>query len=94
MRRVRERVEQADGDGFDLLVEEAVDGPAGLSGIELAQVASAPAIGNLEAGIVASLTSLRVSIVSGGVACVLGTVALALVFPALVRYDARRSVPT
>ena len=39
-----------------------------MNGIELAQVASTPAIGNVEAGVVASLTSLRSSIVSGGVA--------------------------
>ena len=39
-----------------------------VSGIELAQVASAPTLGNVEAGVVASLTSLRFSVVSGGVA--------------------------
>ena len=62
-----------------------------VSGIELTQVASAPAVGNLEAGIVASLTSLRFSITSGGVACVAGTIVCALAFPALLRYDARRA---
>ena len=61
-----------------------------LSGIELAQVAGAPEIGNVEAGVVASLTSVRASIVSGGVLTVVGTVAVALALPALVRYDARR----
>jgi MFS family permease len=61
-----------------------------LSGIELAQVAGAPALGNVEAGVVASLTSVRFSIVSGGIACVVGTVVIALALPALVRYDARR----
>jgi MFS family permease len=60
-----------------------------LSGIELAQVAGAPSIGNLEAGVVASLTNVRFSIVSGGIACVAGTVALAAALPALVKYDAR-----
>ena len=39
-----------------------------LAGIEFAQVASAPTLGNVEAGVVASLTSLRFSVVSGGVA--------------------------
>jgi hypothetical protein len=38
---------------------------------------------------VASLTSLRFSIVSGGLLCIAGTVALALAVPALIRYDAR-----
>jgi MFS family permease len=61
-----------------------------LSGIELAQVASAPALGNVEAGVLASVTSVRFSIVSGGVACVAGTALLALVLPGLVRYDSRR----
>jgi MFS family permease len=61
-----------------------------LSGIELAQVAGAPEIGNVEAGVVASLTSVRASIVSGGVLTVVGTVAIAFALPALVRYDARR----
>ena len=60
-----------------------------LSGIELAQVAGAPEIGNLEAGIVASLTSVRTSIVSGGVLTVIGTVIAALALPTFVRYDAR-----
>ena len=61
-----------------------------LSGIELAQVAGAPELGNFEAGVVASLTSVRASIVSGGVLTLAGTVAVALAIPALVRYDARR----
>jgi MFS family permease len=61
-----------------------------LSGIELAQVASAPTLGNVEAGFVASLTSVRFSVVSGGLACVAGTIAIALALPALLRYDATR----
>jgi hypothetical protein len=62
-----------------------------ISGIELAQVAGAPMLGNVEAGVVASLTSVRLSVVSGGVACVVGTVALALALPALLRYDSRKA---
>jgi len=61
-----------------------------LIGIEFAQVASTPALGNLEAGLVASLTSVRFSIVSGGLACIAGTVVVAALVPALIRYDARR----
>jgi len=61
-----------------------------LTGIEFAQVASAPTLGNVEAGLVASLTSLRFSIVSGGFMCVVGTILLSLAFPALIRYDAKR----
>jgi MFS family permease len=59
-----------------------------VSGIEFAQVAATPALGNVEAGLVASLTSLRFSIVSGGIACVLGTFLIALAVPAFIRYDA------
>jgi MFS family permease len=60
-----------------------------VSGIEFMQVAAAPSIGNLEAGGLARATSVRLSIVSGGVACVVGCVLLALAFPALRRYDAQ-----
>jgi len=60
-----------------------------VSGIEFAQVAATPALGNVEAGLVASLTNLRFSIVSGGLLCIAGTVAVALAVPAFTRYDAR-----
>jgi MFS family permease len=65
-----------------------------VSGIEFMQVAAAPSIGNLEAGALASLTSVRFSIVSGGVACVVGCLLLALAFPALVRYDSKAHAET
>jgi MFS family permease len=58
-------------------------------GIEFMQVASTPSLGNLEAGALASLTSIRFSVASGGVICVLGTLVSAAAVPALVRYDAR-----
>jgi hypothetical protein len=61
-----------------------------LTGIEFMQVASAPTLGNVEAGVVASLTSLRFSILSGGLACIAGTLVVAALFPALLRYDAKR----
>jgi MFS family permease len=57
-----------------------------LLGIEFMQVASAPSLGNLEAGALASLTSIRFSVASGGILCVVGTLATALAFPALLRY--------
>jgi MFS family permease len=59
-------------------------------GIEFMQVASAPSLGNLEAGVVASLTSIRVSVASGGLLCIAGTLASAAAYPALVRYEAKR----
>ena len=60
-----------------------------MQGFELAQVASTPALGNVEAGVVASLTSIRLSIVSGGIACALGAVAILAAMPSLFRYDSR-----
>jgi MFS family permease len=61
-------------------------------GIEFMQVASAPTLGNLEAGVVASLTSIRTSVASGGLLCVAGTLVSAAAFPALLRYEAKRRV--
>jgi MFS family permease len=60
-----------------------------LAGIALTVWAVGPSLGNVEAGVVASLTSLRFSVVSGGLLCIAGTVAIALAVPALIRYDAR-----
>ena len=54
-----------------------------VSGIEFAQVAATPALGNVEAGLVASLTSVRFSIVSGGLLCVVGTFVIAACRPRL-----------
>jgi len=62
-----------------------------LSGIELAQVASAPTLGNVEAGALASVTSLRFSVVSGGIACIAGCWLFIAAVPALLRYDAQRA---
>ena len=57
-----------------------------LLGIEFMQVASAPSLGDLEAGVLASLTSLRFSVVSGGFACIVGCVVTALALPRFLRY--------
>ena len=59
-----------------------------MQGFELAQVASTPALGNVEAGVVASLTSLRFSVVLGGIACALGALAVIAALHSLFRYDA------
>jgi MFS family permease len=63
-----------------------------LAGIEMVSYMSGPMLGNAEAGIVASLFTIRTSVVSGGVLCVLGTAALALAFPAFWRYDGREGL--
>jgi MFS family permease len=57
-----------------------------LLGIEFMQVASAPSLGDLEAGVLASLTSLRFSVVSGGFACIIGCIVTALALPKFLRY--------
>jgi MFS family permease len=62
-----------------------------MSGIELAQVASTPALGNVEAGAVAAVTSLRFSVVSGGLACIAGACLILLALPGLIRYDSREA---
>jgi MFS transporter, ENTS family, enterobactin (siderophore) exporter len=54
-----------------------------LSGLYLAQVSTAPALGNTEAGIVAQLSTLTISVVSGGLACVVGALLLGALIPAL-----------
>jgi len=61
-----------------------------LASIELLSYSVGPTLGNFEAGVVASLTSIRFSIVSGGVLCVLGCVLCAFALPAFRTYDARR----
>jgi MFS family permease len=50
-------------------------------------VTSGPRLGDVEAGLVASLTSARFSVLSGGLACVAAALVIAAAFPALARYD-------
>jgi MFS family permease len=64
-----------------------------LSGIELAVVATGPALGDIEAGAVASLISVPFSVVSGGAACIVGVAVLSALFPQFARYDARHPTP-
>jgi MFS family permease len=60
-----------------------------LASIELLSYSSGPALGNFESGVVASLFNVRVSIVSGGVLCVIGVVLTAIALPAFRKYDER-----
>jgi MFS family permease len=60
-----------------------------LAGIEMLSYASGPMLGNAESGLAASAFSVRTSVVSGGVLCVLGTGLLALALPSFLRYDSR-----
>jgi len=50
-------------------------------------VTSGPRLGDVEAGTVASLTSPRFSVLSGGLACVACAGLVVAAFPALARYD-------
>ena len=60
-----------------------------LASIELLSYTSGPALGNFEAGAVAATFSIRASIVSGGILCVIGCALTALVLPGFRAYDAR-----
>jgi MFS family permease len=72
--------------------------PDGLRGrvmsIHTLVVTSGPRLGDIEAAVVASLTSPQFAVVSGGVACVLGVLVVARRFPELARHVIRGPVPT
>lgn len=57
-----------------------------MSSMHMAVVASGPRLGDLEAGVVAAVTSIRFSVVSGGLACVLGAIAIARWAPEFANY--------
>ncbi len=56
-----------------------------VSSLYLAQVTTAPSVGNVEAGVVAQLVSTTFSVVTGGLACVVGALLLGVLNPALRR---------
>jgi MFS family permease len=58
-----------------------------MSSVFMLVVASGPRLGDVESGAVASLTSPRFSVVSGGVACMAGVGLIIVLFPQLARYD-------
>lgn len=55
-------------------------------------VTSGPRLGDVESGSVAALAGVRASVISGGLACVVGVAVIALAFPALARFDAERDM--
>lgn len=59
-----------------------------VTSMHTAVVAGGPRLGDLEAGVVASLTSIRFSVVSGGLACVLAAAGIARWAPGFLRYEA------
>jgi MFS family permease len=60
-----------------------------LSAVHIMVVTGGPRLGDAEAGIVAALVSPWFSVVSGGVACMLGVLAVARAYPELWRYHAK-----
>ncbi|MEP6911529.1 MAG: MFS transporter [bacterium] len=57
-----------------------------LAGLEMISYTSGPKLGDVEAGIVATLFSVRASIVSGGILCVIGTAVISALIPQFIRY--------
>jgi MFS family permease len=56
-----------------------------LSSFQMAVVQGGPRVGDLEAGAVASVSTTEISVVTGGVACVIGAVVLAKALPGFWR---------
>jgi MFS family permease len=57
-----------------------------LGGIAWANVRTGPVLGDVESGLVARATSVRISAASGGLLCVVGAVVAAILLPAFTRY--------
>jgi MFS family permease len=60
-----------------------------LAGVEMISWSSGPLLGDAEAGLLAALAGVRASVITGGVACVAGTVVLAVALPRFWGYDSR-----
>jgi MFS family permease len=65
-----------------------------LAGVEWANVASGPLLGDVEAGVVGSWRGPGFSVVSGGVACIVAAVVLAALLPGFLAYDAGARTPS
>ena len=63
-----------------------------LSSIQMAVVQGGPRLGDLESGLVAAAVSTEFSVVSGGLACIVGAAIFSLAMPAFRRYQADRPV--
>jgi MFS family permease len=64
-----------------------------IQGVFIVVVAGGPRIGDLESGTMAKLGGTEFSVVSGGIACVVGLSALVARYPSFLRYDAKDPVP-
>ena len=63
-----------------------------LAGVEMLSYSIGPTLGNVESGVAARALGVGGSIVTGGIACVVGTIALAAALPAFRKYDGRDGV--
>ncbi|WP_412540853.1 MFS transporter [Longispora sp. K20-0274] len=63
-----------------------------LAGIEVISYSSGPTLGQVESGIAAKLIGVTGSVVSGGVLCVVGTVAISALLPKFITYDNREGI--
>jgi len=63
-----------------------------LAGLEMISYTSGPKLGDAEAGLVATLFSVRTSVVSGGILCVVGTAIISALIPQFIRYDGREGI--
>jgi MFS family permease len=59
-----------------------------MAAVHIMVVVGGPRIGDVEAGVVAAVFTPTASVVTGGVACIVGVVALAALVPQLARYRA------
>jgi len=64
-----------------------------MEGVGMAVWTTGPALGDLEAGAVAAVTTVDTSIVIGGLACIAGIGVLAVAMPALIAYNAHTTTP-
>ncbi len=64
-----------------------------MSSIQMAVVQGGPRLGDMESGTVATVTSIEFSVVSGGLACVVGAAVIAALMPQFRRHDASQREP-
>jgi MFS family permease len=64
-----------------------------MSAVYSVVVSSGPRLGDIESGLLAGATSAATSVLTGGLACIVGVGAVLLAFPGLAAYDGRAHDP-
>jgi MFS family permease len=64
-----------------------------LSALQYVVISAGPRLGDTESGVVAALTNVRFSVISGGVLSIIGAVLLGLCVPAFMHYDSTKVDP-